>query len=169
MDCQERKFEKFRVVLLYLLDKLKDEPHVAETVIYKHLYFIDFDYYEKYEKQLIGATYIKNKYGPTPNEFYDWANIMIMKGEIKRESKIYYGHRQIKYFPLKKPNLRDLESKEIEIIDNVIKKLSNKNGKQISKYSHKDIPYLAAEDNRIIEYESVFYRIAPYSVRECDE
>jgi len=30
------------------------------TVLYKILYFIDFDYYEKYEEQLMGALYIKN-------------------------------------------------------------------------------------------------------------
>ena len=174
MDCAQSvgthtKFDKFRAVLLYLLHKLKDIPHVAETVLYKHLYFIDFDYYEKYEKQLIGATYLKNKFGPTPNEFFDWVNIMIMKGEIKKEEKPYYGRKQTKYFPLIKPGLHELEPKEIEIIDNVIKKLSNKNATQISDYSHRDVPYLAAEDGRIIEYESVFYRIAPYSVRECDE
>ena len=39
------------------------------TVLYKLLYFIDFDYYEKFEDQLVGATYIKNHFGPTPVEF----------------------------------------------------------------------------------------------------
>ena len=34
-------------------------PNIGEAVICKILYFIDFDYYEKYEEQLIGATYIK--------------------------------------------------------------------------------------------------------------
>ena len=34
------------------------------TVLYKLLYFIDFDYYEKFEEQLVGATYIKNHLDP---------------------------------------------------------------------------------------------------------
>ena len=36
------------------------KSNVGMTVLYKLLYFIDFDYYEKFEEQLIGATYIKN-------------------------------------------------------------------------------------------------------------
>jgi hypothetical protein len=38
------------------------------------------------------------------------------------------------------------------------------NAKQISDYSHGDVPWLTADDGGIIEYESVFYRTAPYSV-----
>ena len=54
---------------MYVLSKVGSKPNVGESVLYKLLYFIDFNYYEKYEEQLIGATYIKNHYGPTPIEF----------------------------------------------------------------------------------------------------
>ena len=57
--------EKFKQVLLYILNKVGAKPNVGETVIHKLLYFIDFDYYEKYEENLMGATYIKNHHGPT--------------------------------------------------------------------------------------------------------
>ncbi len=46
--------------LLYVLNKVGCKYNVGETVLYKLLYFIDFDFYEKYEEQLIGATYVKN-------------------------------------------------------------------------------------------------------------
>jgi len=39
------------------------------------------------------------------------------------------------------------------------------NASQISNYSHNDVPWLTAEDQSIIEYESVFYRAGAYSVR----
>ena len=51
--------QKFRQVLLYILNKIGEKPNVDETVICNLLYFIDFDYYEKYEEHLIGATYEK--------------------------------------------------------------------------------------------------------------
>ena len=60
---------KFKEVLLYVLNKVGSKPNIGETVLYKLLYFIDFDFYEKYEERLIGASYIKNHYGPTPAEF----------------------------------------------------------------------------------------------------
>ncbi|GAI54154.1 unnamed protein product, partial [marine sediment metagenome] len=65
INVPQRNLEKFKEVLLYLLNKIASKPNIGETVLYKILYFIDFDFYEKYEEQLIGATYKKNRYGPT--------------------------------------------------------------------------------------------------------
>lgn len=61
--------EKFKQALLYITQKIGALPNVGQTVLYKILYFCDFDYYEKFEEQLIGARYIKNHFGPTPVEF----------------------------------------------------------------------------------------------------
>ena len=105
INVPQKNLEKFKEVLLYILNKVGSKPNIGETVIYKLLYFIDFDFYEKYEEQIIGATYIKNRYVPTP----------------------------------------------------------------ISEYSHNDVPWLTTEDQGIIEYEAVFYRTPPYSVREYSE
>ena len=66
INVPQKKLSKFEEVLLYILNKVGSKPNVGESVLYKLLYFIDFNYYEKYEEQLIGATYIKNNYGPTP-------------------------------------------------------------------------------------------------------
>jgi hypothetical protein len=43
------------------------------------------------------------------------------------------------------------------------------NAAQISDYSHNDVPWLTAEEGKIIEYEAVFYRTPVYSVREYSE
>ena len=42
------KIEKFKNVLLYILEHCAGKPNVGETVIYKLLYFSDFNYYELY-------------------------------------------------------------------------------------------------------------------------
>ena len=65
----QKNLEKFKEVFLYILNKVGSKPNIGETVIYKLLYFIDFNFYEKYEEQLIGAAYLKNRFGPTPVEF----------------------------------------------------------------------------------------------------
>jgi hypothetical protein len=62
----QKNLNKFKQVLLYILEKVGSKPNVGETVLNKLLYFIDFDYYEKFEENLMGATYIKNHHGPTP-------------------------------------------------------------------------------------------------------
>ena len=69
ISIPQEKVDKFKKTLLYILSKVGGKPNVGQTVLYKLLYFIDFDYYEKYEEQLIGAKYIKNTHGPTPVAF----------------------------------------------------------------------------------------------------
>ena len=169
INVPQKNLEKFKEVLLYILNKVGSKPNIGETVIYKLLYFIDFDFYEKYEEQLIGATYIKNRYGPTPIEFKKVVDKMIEAGEIIRVESTYFEYPQTKYLPLRKPDLSKLKAHEIEIIDEVLNRLSDMNASQISEYSHNDVPWLTTEDQERIEYEAVFYRTPPYSVREYSE
>ena len=166
IDVPQKNIEKFKEVFLYILNKIGAKPNIGESVLYKLLYFIDFDYYEKYEEQLIGATYIKNHYGPTPVEFKKIINDMISKKEIIKVESKYFDYPQRKYLPLRSPELAILKANEIELIDDVLSKLSNKSAKEISDYSHQDVPWLSTKDGDIIKYESVFYRTSPYSVRE---
>jgi len=166
INVPQKNLQKFREVLLYILNEIGSRPHIGETVIYKLLYFIDFDYYEKHEEQLIGASYLKNHYGPTPIEFQKIVDKMMNDQDIEKVNSKYFSYPQTKYLPLRKPDLTVVSAKEIDMINNVLCRLSNMNAAQISEYSHGDVPWLTTEDNKPIEYESVFYRTSPYTVRE---
>lgn len=165
----KKNLAKFKQVLLYLLEKVGAKPNVGETVIYKLLYFIDFDYYEKFEENLMGATYIKNLHGPTPVEFKDIVADMKKNNELAEVKSKYFTYEQKKYLPLKRPNLAVLSGREIEHIDEVLAKLSDKNAAELSDYSHKDIPWLTRKLGERLSYESVFYRDDAYSVRAYDD
>ncbi len=165
INVPQKNLDKFKEVLLYILNKVGSKPNIGESVLYKLLYFIDFNYYEKYEEQLIGATYIKNNYGPTPREFIKIIDKMETKKEIVKVKNKYFQYPQRKYLPLKTPDLSKLKANELKIIDDVLDKLSDMNAAEISEYSHKDIPWLATDKGQAIDYESVFYREFPYSVR----
>jgi transcriptional regulator with XRE-family HTH domain len=166
INVPQKNLKKFREVLLYILNKAGSKPNIGETVVYKLLYFIDFDHYEKYEDQLIGATYIKNNYGPTPVEFAKIVKRMIDDKEIEKVESRYYDYPQTKYLPLRNPDLSVLNANELKTIEDVLNKLSEMNATQISEYSHGDVPWLTTEDGAKIEYEAVFYRTPSYSVRE---
>nr|NGX56819.1 Antitoxin HipB [Candidatus Anoxychlamydiales bacterium] len=129
-----KNVQKFREVLLYILNKVGAKSNVGETVLYKLLYFIDFDFYEKYEEQLIGATYKKNTYGPTPIEFESIVNEMIADEEIEKVKSEYFQREQKKYLPLRDTCLDLLSAKELKLIDEVLNRLADKNAAQISEY-----------------------------------
>jgi len=165
----EKNLDKFKQVLLYVLGKVGSKPNIGETVLHKLLYFIDFDYYEKFEENLMGATYIKNYHGPTSVELGSIINEMQEQGELEAVKSQYFKYLQKKYLPRKRPNLDILSAREIEHIDEVLARLSDKNAKEIENYSHEDIPWKATEEGKALSYESVFYRDERYSVRNYDD
>lgn len=169
INVPQKNLQKFKETLLYILGQVGSRPNIGETVLYKLLYFIDFDHYEKYEEQLIGATYQKNHYGPTPVEFLKVVDQMIRDQEIEKVKSDYYQYPQTKYLPLRQPNLTVLKASEIQIIDEVLSRLGDMNASQISDYSHNDVPWLTTKDGEIIPYEAVFYRRPPYSRREYQD
>lgn len=169
ISVPQRNLQKFKEVLLYILNKVGAKENIGETVIYKLLYFIDFDFYEKYEEQLVGATYKKNQYGPTPIEFAKIVEQMTGHKEIMKVKSEYFNYPQTKYLPLRTPDLTKLTAIEVEIIDDVLNRLSDMNASQISAYSHGDVPWVTTNDGEAIDYESVFYRTPPYSVRAYTE
>lgn len=169
ISVPQKNLEKFKEVLLYILGRVGSLPNIGETVLYKLLYFIDFDYYEMYEEQLIGASYQKNHHGPTPVEFIKIVERMIRDQEIEKVKSEYFNFPQTKYLPRRPADLSKLKANEIKLIENVLCRFSEWNATQISEYSHKDIPWITTENGKIISYESVFYRTAPYSVRQYSE
>lgn len=169
INVPQKNLEKFKEVLLYILNAVGSKSNIGESVIYKILYFIDFDFYEKYEEQLIGATYIRNHYGPTPVEFRKIVERMIADKEIEKIKSEYFSYPQTKYLPLKEADISKLKPEEIKMINDVLNRLSDMNAAQISVYSHSDVPWLTTQEGEPIEYESVFYRTPPYSVREYGE
>ena len=168
ISVPQERMEKFREILLYILKNVGAKPNVGETVLYKLLYFIDFDFYEKYEEQLMGLKYIKNHHGPSPVGFTQLVEQMEKDGELMRVKSKYFQFDQKKYIPLKEPDLSMIDAKELQHIDTVLARLSDMNANQIREYSHEDIPWKVQKMGEQLDYEYVFYREAPYSTRSYD-
>jgi uncharacterized phage-associated protein len=156
---------KFKNVLLYILERCAGKPNVGETVLYKLLYFSDFNYYELYEEHLTGAKYRKLPFGPVPQKLDEIINQMIKNGQLQRVKTEYHGYPQTRYLPLEKADLTELLASEKEIIDRVLEQMSDWSASAITNYSHKDMPWQASKEGEEMNYELVFYRDAPFSVR----
>lgn len=169
ISVPQNKVEKFKEVLLYILEEIGARPNVGKAVLCKLLYFIDFDYYEKYEEQLMGATYIKNHFGPTPPAFPEIVKEMEEQGDLMTVKAKRYTYDQKKFLPLRKAELQNMSVREKEMIDNNIQRFKDFNAKQMEEYSHRDVPWITADDGHVIDYESVFYRTPEFSQRNYDD
>ncbi|MCL2869923.1 DUF4065 domain-containing protein [Candidatus Saccharibacteria bacterium] len=165
------KPNKLRDVILYLTEKISAKPNVGETVIYKLLYFIDFDYYEKTGQSITGMTYVKNYFGPTPAamEFFKVIDKMKLAEELEVAKTKYFGHDQKKYLPLVKSDLASLSAAELEHINWEIERLGDKSATELSELSHYDTPWVVAEMGKPIKYRFVFYRGDKTAVTEPED
>ncbi len=160
---------KLKNVLLYILERCAGKPNVGETVLYKLLYFSDFNYYEQYEEHLTGASYRKLPFGPVPQKLDLVINGMIDDKQLKRIKTEFHGYPQIRYLPLEKADLTELKASEKDVIDRVIDQMSDWSASAISNYSHKDLPWEVTDEGREISYELAFYREHPYSARNYSD
>ncbi len=163
------RMDKFRNVLLYLLEQCAGKPNVGETVLYKLLYYADFNFYELFEEHLTGAQYRKLPFGPVMQDFNTIISRMIKEEQIQRIKTTFHGYPQIRYIPLVKPDLTKMSAAETETIDRVIDRFSDWSASAVSEYSHKDLPWRSTKDGEVIDYELALYREVPFSVRTYNE
>jgi len=167
--------EKFKQLLLYILGKCGGRPNVGETVLYKLLYFCDFDYFEIYEKSLTGMKYKKMQYGPIPDQtlFNPVIKEMRAKGMIERVSRPYVNDTlQTRYINFVEADLSvfgpDID-KMIKITDSVVERLSGMSARQIEDHSHRDYPWQAHLENEEIDYGGVFFRSGEFANRDYEK
>lgn len=161
--------EKFKEVLHYIIYKCGAKNNVGKTVLYKLLYFSDFNFFELHEKSLTNESYRKLPRGPAPVHFDVAINELINEGKVNVTTKnISLGRVMYNYSSLKEPTM-NFNDNELFVINDVIDDLSYMNAKQISEYSHGDMPWRATEDRDIIDYGFVFYRNPKYVKRHYDE
>ena len=169
ISVPQEKVEKFKETLLYILERIGARPNIGEAVVCKLMYFIDFDFYEKFEEQLIGAKYIKNHFGPTPVAFSEIIAQMEQDGDLTPVVKKYFQHDQKKYLPRRSADLSNFSAQEKELIDWEIERFKDFNATKMRDYSHKDVPWIGADNLQPINYEAVFSRTDEFSVRQYND
>jgi len=161
--------EKMKQVIHYIVHKCQDKPNFGKTVLYKLVYFSDFNHYEIYETLITNETYIKRQHGPIPSHFDDCCDELKQDNKIDNEDVLVITRARNRHFSLKEPDTSLLSIEELEVIDNAIDDYSHMNAKEISDYSHGDKPWRVAEYLEPLDPEFVFYRDDEYSVRDYDE
>lgn len=141
----------------YIIYKCQPMPHFGKTVLYKLLYFSDFNHYKKYFGAISNEEYRKLEFGPAPSHFDNALDKLTKDEKVEYFAPKKDGDAWI-FKPLKKPETTLLNNEELQTIDKVLKKLGCMNATKISKLSHEDNPYKSSKLKEIIDYNLVFYR-----------
>lgn len=161
--------EKFKQILHYVINSSCHAPNVGKTVLYKIMYFAEFDYYELRERKLTGERYLRLEHGPAPSHFDDILIELEREGKVSQFEASFHGYTQKRCISNKEPEITLLSAEELKHIDSTLAKYSNMTATQVSALSHIDLPWMATEPNGEIDYELVFYRDPQTSVREYEQ
>jgi len=131
---------------------------VGETVLYKMLYFADFDYYERYQEYLTGMRYRKLAFGPVPLFIESFLQYLMERKDLQRIKCRYQGYVQTRYLPLQSPDRSLLSARELGVIDDVIRRFSDLSAAAISAISHNDQPWILSANGTEIDYKLVRLR-----------
>ena len=161
--------EKFKTMIHYIISICGFQDNFGRVLLNKILYFSDFDNYEIYEKSISNEKYIRKVNGPVSSHFIEAISDLIKEGKIEETPEIVINFKKYRYTSLTEPNTELLSKKELQVIDDVINRISHFRSEEVSNYSHGDLPWKIAKDGGELNYEAVFYRDPEYSVREYDD
>lgn len=157
MATIEPNLAKLEEMAHYLIFRCQNKKNFGKTVLFKLLYFSDFNHYKKNFEPISGEQYRKLEFGPAPAHFQAILKNLHDSGAIDYEEQKNEKEPWI-FRSVKDPEIKLLAKNELETIDCVIKKLGHMNATEISRLSHEDNPYKASKLNEIISYGLVHYR-----------
>lgn len=157
--------EKYKNTILYLANKLGGKIK-GKKKLAKLLYFVDFDFFEKYENSITGTTYKHLPMGPVPSNLIE--TLDLLKKEDSLDIQIEdLGESMIPmevYTAKIQANKEIFNQQEIEMLDRIINKYGGLNGGQLEQLSHAEAPFNATKLGEEIPYELSFYRETDFSV-----
>ncbi len=142
-------YEKYKQMILAFLRK---GGAIPKTKLAKLLYFADFAWFYYHLRSMSGMQYRKIQYGPVSDTYFRMIDEMFDKGEINitqtKEGAMLIAQTRSGA----KVDLSKIDKKEEELIENIEKKWKDKKTNEIVDFTHKQLPYLYAEDNEVVSY-----------------
>lgn len=152
--------EKYRNAILYFTSKIGNGSVCGKKKIYKLFYYLDFDFFEKYDKPITGDVYHRLQMGPAPSYFDAIALDLNKEGLLSiTQKRTCLGYNDtIVYKATKGPNMDVFNSNETAMLRRIVSKYGDKTGKELEILTHKEAPYLAVQDGEEIPFELSYYR-----------
>jgi uncharacterized phage-associated protein len=151
--------KKYKQAILYLCSKLGKEVR-GKKKLAKLLYFVDFDFFEKYQKYFTGDKYKALPMGPVPISLNKITQELVKEKALQINSvKEREGYNPTEIYICKKdPDLAIFSPEEKKMLDRVVMRYGHLNGKQLEDLTHAEAPYSGTKPNGEIFYELAFYR-----------
>ncbi|MDP3882603.1 MAG: Panacea domain-containing protein [Candidatus Staskawiczbacteria bacterium] len=150
--------KKYKNLILFFANKIRNGT-LGKLKIMKLMYFLDFDYFEKYGKSISGDEYLRYDLGPVPRtakrilEKMDGKDIRITKKKIG----LGYNDQQL-IEPIKDFDVKLFSKEELLMMEEIAGKWEKFSGTDMKNASHGEAPWIATKPNDVIDYNLAYYR-----------
>jgi len=153
--------EKLRELIVYLARKSAGDPTFCAAKVNRLLFFSDFEAYRRWGRAITGACYQKIKDAPVPCE------LSLVLEELERERVIVEidspdrGRQRKAMVARRDAVLAAFSPDEIALVDEIIDRFRETDGRRASERDHDFIGLTYARDSEDIPYETALLRPEP--------
>ncbi len=150
--------KKYRNAIIFFAQKIQNGT-LGKLKLMKLLYYLDFDFFEKYGKSITGDEYLRFENGPVPRMAEK-----IIKEMNGKEIKI--THRKTKEGLNDQQHIEatgdfDINvftKEEIIMLEEIASKWEKFSGSEMKTATHGEAPWISTNPNEVIDYNLAYYR-----------
>ncbi|OGY90931.1 MAG: hypothetical protein A3H70_01810 [Candidatus Komeilibacteria bacterium RIFCSPLOWO2_02_FULL_48_11] len=150
--------KKYKNAILFFAHKIRNGT-LGKLKLMKLLYFLDFDFFEKYGRSVTGDEYLRFENGPVPRQAEKMIKKMLGR-EIKiNNRKVAAGYNDQQHIePLTDFDVDVFSREELLMLEETANKWEKFSGAEMKSASHGEAPWIATKPNDVIDYNLAYYR-----------
>jgi len=152
---------RLKELILYIAEKSPKDPRFGALKLNKILYYSDFIGFRELGHSITGATYQHLSEGPAPKEFLVAVEELEDEEACTYKTKPYFNYSQRRIIPNRPANTNLFKSKELKLVDIVIKELWEFNGTEARNLTHEEWGWKLTEDGEEIPYRTAWLSAEP--------
>ena len=157
--------ERLKELILYIAEKLKDDPNFGRTKLAKIIYFADMDSFRLHRRPVTGSAWIRMPYGPLPKDYLPILDELKAGGRIVESEREYFDYTQKRIEALSETTAGLFDETELGVVDSVIQKFADWNAVGLSERSH-GVAWRLTKEGQRIPYEYSLYSDEPLTEEE---
>ncbi len=150
--------KKYKNAIIFFARKIQNGT-LGKLKMMKLLYYLDFDFFEKYGNSVTGDEYLRFEHGPVPH----MAKKMLDEMDGK---EIRITRRKVGNAPNDQQHIEALTDfdvnvftkEELLMLEEVADKWEKFTGAEMKSASHGEAPWIATKPNEVIDYNLAYYR-----------
>ena len=147
--------DKFAELVLFIARESADDAKFGEVKLQKLLYFCDFRAYARWGEPITGASYMKNRYGPTARALGHVLDELGAERRAEVQGADYFGFPQRHIVARDEPRETLFSADELALVRSVIDEFRDAGATEISNVSHDAPGWQLARDREDIPYFTV--------------